>query len=70
MRRVAPEALEAQVTDGTISVFPPPWFMENLNKARAEEGVPPLSMFDGIAMLVWHYASMPIALPFVVVTGI
>lgn len=53
-----------------IEVFPPPWFMENLNRTRFNEGLPTLSMFDPIAMAVWHMVSRPPPpMSLVVVTG-
>lgn len=46
-----------------IEVFPPPWFMDGLNRMRFSEGQPTLSMFDPVALALWHFASQPVFKP-------
>lgn len=46
-----------------IPYLPPVWFMENLNRARRENGQPQLSMLDPLAMDLWGFLRSDILKP-------
>lgn len=38
----------------TISVIPPPWFVENFNREPMAAGLPYRGPLDPLVMLTWH----------------
>ena len=62
--------MTAAADDTGLPLFPPPWFADRLNVARAAEGLPPLGALDGIMMLAWSIARDVKPGPLCLVTGI